>query len=342
MKKISLLVHGDQTPKALEPALRKQKAEVLWWTDTNSLNSAAGKATGDYLLLLAAKPAPGWIAEMEKALGTADLVVGETDSVLPGKPTPHGKLALRLFKGHSRRAAEAKGHALPWGPFYNLGLRRELFLRIGAFSTVAGGAFDIDWCWRAVLAGARLSFAPKARATRERANTRAALLTEFDAYGQGEAWLHGAFSFLLEHGAPADSLLTAIDGYTRLRHHSQAAKAASLAIPLEETAAAFAAGVRLGFGGWKKQCPLPRPAPALAISWVSGKKEQTIFVPGKGLTTLDGKALAVWTALRDERPEAELVKLVRRLFKASAEDAAHVLTDFRGALSPALGGSVRR
>jgi hypothetical protein len=299
---------------------------------SEALNEAVGTASGDFLLFLAAQPSPHWLKEMEKASAETDIVVGETLSYLSGKATPYGKLALRLFRGHSKRTAMAKGHALPWGPFYNLGVHRGWFEKVGPFSPEAAGAFDIDWCWRAVLAGARIEFAPKAMAEKERANERGALLREFDGFGQGEAWLHRSFPFLDE--SKPDPLTAGVDAFRRLCFFSEAAKVKSLQEPLSEVAAAFGSGLRLSYERPHNPSAIERTAPAKALGWWSGKNEQTVYVPGKGLATLRGKPLEAWLAWQGGANEGELIALFRRLFKASEEEAREGLAEFISSLSP--------
>jgi GT2 family glycosyltransferase len=302
------------------------------------LNRAVAEATGELLLFLDAdsQPGPGWPKAMEAALSKADLAVGKTLSALKGRPSPYGRIATQLFQGHSERAAMAKGHALPWGPTCNLGVRRSWFERIGPFSPEAAGAFDIDWCWRAVLGGARITYAPQAVVKHFRRNEREALLRQFDRYGLGEAWLHRTYSFLLgEEEEGQDPLLAGVDAFLRLRRQSQAAKEKALAAALEEVAAAFASGVRAGFERPHRECALERPRPRKAVSWWSGKKEKTIFVPGKGVTSLQGKPLQLWLAIEGGAGRGELERLFQRLFRASAEEAHHELHSFLDSLSPA-------
>lgn len=301
-----------------------------------SLNRAVAGAKGGNLLFLApsAIPATGWLKEMEAALGEADLVVGETASALSGKATPYGRLALKLFRGHSKRTAHALGHALPWGPACNLGIRKSLFESVGPFSPEAAGAFDIDWCWRAILSGASLRHAPKAVVKRFRSNSREAILREFDGYGLGEAWLHRTFSFLGGAGEP-EPLFSGVDAFRRLRFHSEAARVKALQEPLAEVAAAFGSGVRSGYERPHRPCAMERGLPEEAIGWWSGAKEKTVFVPGKGLTTLQGKPLQVWEAWASGADEAELLRLFQKLFKAKPEEASDALADFISSLSPA-------
>jgi hypothetical protein len=270
---------------------------------------------------------------MEAAAEEADLVVGETSSALTGKATPYGRLALKLFHGHSKRTAHAQGHALPWGPACNLGIKKVLFETVGPFSPEAAGAFDIDWCWRALLAGANLRYAPKAAVKKFRMNQREALLREFDAYGLGEAWLNRSYAFLSE-AQDEDPLLAGVRAFRRLRSHSEAAGVKQLQEPLEEVAAAFGSGVRTGYERPHRPCALERALPEEAIGWWSGAKEKTIFVPGKGLTTLQGKPLQVWEAWVAGGSEEELLALFLKLFKATPAEASDALEDFISSLSP--------
>lgn len=306
-----------------------------------SFNRAVAEAKGNLLLLLSpsAIPTASWLKEMEAALENADLVVGETTSALSGKATPYGRLALKLFHGHSKRTAHAQGHALPWGPACNLGIRKSLFESVGPFSPEAAGAFDIDWCWRAILSGASLLYCPKASVKRFRSNSRESILKEFDGYGLGEAWLNRTFSFL-DDAKEQDPLLAGVQAFSRLRFHSEAARVKQLQEPLQEVAAAFGSGVRSGYERPHRACALERGLPKEAIGWWSGAKEKTIFVPGKGLTSLKGKPLEVWEAWQNGASEEELLKLFQKLFKAKPAEANDALEDFISSLSPAAAGWV--
>lgn len=301
------------------------------------LNRGLVEAKGECALFLDADalPAAGWAKAMVKALGSADIAVGETLSILPPKPTAYGKLAGALFRDHSRRAASAVGHALPWGPACNLGVHVSWFAKVGPFSSAATSAFDIDWCWRAVLAGARISYCPQAKIKHWRRNDRMALLSQFDRYGRGEAWLHRTYSFLLgEEAAFEDPLSSGVDAFLRLRHRSRAAALKSLGGALDEVATAFASGVRLGYELPHRPCALPRPVPSRAVGWPSGKGETTVFVPGKGVTTLAGEGAKIWEAWQGGAEPAELERLFARLHRCSIEEAHHGIHEFLEALSP--------
>ena len=51
---------------------------------------------------------------------------------------------------------------LPFAATANLGFRRELFDAIGGFDNSLRRASDVDFAWRAALAGARLEAVPEA------------------------------------------------------------------------------------------------------------------------------------------------------------------------------------
>lgn len=338
--------HESETSLALLRAFAAHRDSVKILEEkrrgrAESLNRAVAEAKGENLLLLSpsAIPSAGWMKEMESALSEADLVVGETASALNGKATPYGRLAMKLFHGHSKRTAHAQGHALPWGPACNLGLRKSLFETVGPFSPEAAGAFDIDWCWRAVLSGASLRYGSKAQVKRFRSNNREAILREFDGYGLGEAWLSRTYAFL-DEAKEQDPLLAGVQAFNRLRFHSEAARVKQLQEPLAEVAAAFGSAVRSGYERPHRPCAYARGLPAEAIGWWSGNKEKTIFVPGKGLTTLQGKPLQVWEAWVAGASEEELLSLFQKLFKAKPAEASDALEDFISSLSPAEAGWV--
>jgi glycosyltransferase involved in cell wall biosynthesis len=325
--------------RALIEAARLPASRVLIESHqglAEALNLGLSEARGENILLLVgnARPAAAWAAAMEAALGEFDLVVGSTLSQAPKKGL-YGQLAARLFTGHSARTARAQGHALPWGPADNLAFRRGLLERVGIFSAEAGGACDIDWCWRALLKGAKITFAEKAEVSVSRESERGALLRMFEGFGQGEAWLHRTYAFLLspEDRSP-DPLISSVEAFSRLRYHSQAAKVRELAPALEEVATAFACGVRVGYERPHRQCPLERELPKVAISWKSGKKAVSVFVPGKGLAQLEGKPAELWEALQNASTDEEAVRLCMRLFHLKEKAAAREVHDFRQSLSP--------
>jgi GT2 family glycosyltransferase len=301
------------------------------------LNSGIAEAAGDILLFLDAGSMPdaNWVTEMEKALQGCDVAVGNTVSLAPKKATPYSRVATKLFEKHSERTAHARGHALPWGPAGNLGAHRSIVEKAGPFSTEASSAFDIDWCWRTLLAGGILSYAGKAKVARLCPTEKRALLEEFERYGLGEAWLHRTYAFLLSpDDRHADPLLAGVDAFSRLRHQSNASGVKTLAPTLDEVSAAFSGGVRIGYERPHRECPLERSIPAFALSWSNGPNSTTVFVPGKGLAALGGKQRQLFSAIKGGMSEHDLVHLFMKLFKANHHEAEHEVAEFRSSLTP--------
>lgn len=300
------------------------------------LNRGLAEAHGENILFLDADalPEPGWVAEMEKALAAADVVVGETDSLLPKKATAYGRAATAIFRGHSRRAAHAEGHALPWGPTCNLAVKRRVFDSVDGFSPQAAGAMDIDWCWRAVLAGFAIAFAPKAKVKHLRRNDRESLLKQFDRYGLAEAWLHRTYSFLVEGEGTSDPLLTGAAAFARLRAVAAREKNKALAEAILECAAAFASGVRFGYERFHAVCELKRGLPRTAVAWESGVDETTVFVPHQGVTQFSGKLRKAWVALREGASDETLAGIFTKFLRVPAKHALHEAQEFRKALTP--------
>lgn len=301
----------------------------------HALNHGLTHASGELLFFLDGEtlPSADWFPALNQALAYNDLAVGLTESDLPKGADPHAKVMAALFKGRSARSASAEGFAFPWGPMCNFGARREWFRRVGAFSPVALSAYDMDWCWRAVLAGAVLTYAPKAKAKKLRPAGREAVLNHFDAYGEGEAWIQQTYGFLLGGEVNPDPLLTANDAYLRLRH-APAAQAAGLRDALEEVAVAFSGGIRVGYDRGAAVCELKRTAPKTAIGWESGKKELTVFVAGKGVTTLPATAAQVFRAWRGGAGADELEALFKKVFRVSTHEAQHGIEELMEALTP--------
>lgn len=123
---------------------------------------------------------PGWIAAMQHALESADLVAGTLEG--------------RLLNADNRASVSWEVSAditMPYWPRFgagassNLGVRAEVFEAVGGFDEALRTGEDIDLCWRAQLAG--FGFARSARAvvhSRQR-DGRCAVWRQAFAYGTG-------------------------------------------------------------------------------------------------------------------------------------------------------------
>ena len=121
-------------------------------------NVGAAASTGGSLLFLDHDDviAPGYLEAMRSALGTSDIVAGRLDVralnaewAVESRPEP---VAEGLFDHFG---------FLPYAPSCALGVGRAVFGELGGFADVPF-AEDVDFCWRAQLAGKRICSVPEA------------------------------------------------------------------------------------------------------------------------------------------------------------------------------------
>ncbi len=137
----------------------------------------------------------GWMAAMRQAFDEGhELLVGPIDYTLLNPPE------VRAWRGADRAFAEVVLDFLPSGHGANMGFRRSLYDRLGGFDDeFEFGGPDIEFCWRAQLAGARLHPVPAAVV---HYRLRPSLRTHFRqsrAYGSAQAHLYLKFA---PHGMP--------------------------------------------------------------------------------------------------------------------------------------------
>lgn len=125
-----------------------------------------------------------WLSEIVAALEHADLVAGavESDSL-----ARHGAAAVSW----TTQAPITLGFWTEFaaGATNNLGVRSEVFREIEGFDESLATCEDIDFCWRAQLAGYSFATCPTAVvAIRKRAGRRAVLRQAYH-YGRGESLL---------------------------------------------------------------------------------------------------------------------------------------------------------
>ncbi len=244
----------DRSFGLLKEFKRKQRSSVLVVREKKRgfappLNRAVKEASSELLVCLDADAVPenGWAKAMHAALLNSDIVVGNTITRLGKNPSEAEKMAADLFRGFSRRAAEGKSHALPWGPACNLGFRRSVWKCAGKFDPKIGSAFDLAWCWRALEAGCSLKFAPRAVVNHARRKTERDFLRQMHRYGTGEAVLARKFRNLQKQPLEKDPQVPARLAYERLRVRLGKKPLA------KRVAAAFASGVMLGYSRLRRR-----------------------------------------------------------------------------------------
>ncbi len=155
-------------------------------------NAAAQASSGRCLMFCDADDVVDahWMTRMWNALVAGhDLVVGYLDYRELNDPD--------TLKWRGARGAGTYVHLgfLPAGHLCNLAVTRSLFDQLGGFDEhFVGGADDVDFCWRAQLAGARFQYLPDAVVNyRFRPNLRTMARQEV-GYGAAEAQLYRKFA----------------------------------------------------------------------------------------------------------------------------------------------------
>lgn len=163
-------------------------------------NAAARQARGDVLLFTDAddRVCPSWVSAMVAVLDRDDLATGPSE-LFDDQDRDLGVLS-------PDRPSTSLGF-LPFARGCNLGVRRSVFDLVGGFDEgwPVLGSDDIDFCWRAQLAGAVLGFSPDARVRYRQPSTARRAFRKQLGYGVGSVALsrryapHGASRWRLRH-----------------------------------------------------------------------------------------------------------------------------------------------
>lgn len=143
---------------------------------SSARNFGASKARGQVLVFTDAdcRFAPGWLQEIARPLLKKNK---ENENELPlgavggrtlsefssARPSFVERYLDQLFHFWETDRLAAFPAFLPWAPACNLAVKKEIFDGLGGFDARwKNAAYDVDLCWRLVLCGFVLGYAPKA------------------------------------------------------------------------------------------------------------------------------------------------------------------------------------
>ncbi len=315
---------------------QKNKAVFLLENKKNStatsILAAIKKVKSDIIICLGDNciPSPHWAKEMHQALAKKMIVVGDTEVlVAPGASAPE-KIGKALFHNYSYRCANAIGYALPWGPIQNFGFQKKLLQSVGLFNELAGNAFDMDWCWRAVLQGHLPFHVAEAKVLYQTIKKEEAFLAQIAQFGAGEAWIRSHYSFLLAKEEQLEFLQQ-----TQLQQALAGAERLLSTLPQnkfsQKVATAFACGIVDGTKDTPKKIRKNKN-----LSWGfpigESEKEIRILVPGKGVLHLDNDGISLWKLFQKNKTKKSLAKAMQHNFSMHVHEALHEAEHFIEAL----------
>ena len=148
----------------------------------------AGAAATDAPLLVfldaGCVPSDGWLHAMRRALADVALAGGAVELRTRPRPSRVERFDAEWRFRQERNVAEG------WSVSANLGIRRELFDRLGGFDpSLLHAGEDVDLCRRAAGVGARLVFVPEAVVSHEAERSPLGLLRRGFRQGHGNVQL---------------------------------------------------------------------------------------------------------------------------------------------------------
>ncbi|HEY8280785.1 MAG TPA: glycosyltransferase [Bdellovibrionota bacterium] len=155
-------------------------------------NRGALKARGKILLFTDAdcRHSPTWVREMSRPLLTPSsyplaAVGGRTVSDFEKSKSPGivERYLDQLFDFWEKDRLSAFPAFLPWAPTCNLAVKAQVFRELGGFEpSWKNAAYDVDFCWRLVLCGFVLGYAPKAEVRHLRRGSLKGLIRQMENY----------------------------------------------------------------------------------------------------------------------------------------------------------------
>jgi glycosyltransferase involved in cell wall biosynthesis len=176
-------------------------------------NAGAEAARGDFLAFCDAddKVDSGWLAAMAEAAQGADIVGGALEFDELNEPLH------RAWRPSERQTELPLKHdflvALPGG---NCGVWADVARELGWDASFRFGSSDIEWSWRAQLAGHQLAFAPGAVVQTRFRTRKREMARQWYEYGKSGAWLYRCFR---DHGMPRADTAFALREWRWLVRH---------------------------------------------------------------------------------------------------------------------------
>jgi glycosyltransferase involved in cell wall biosynthesis len=178
--------------------------------------NAGGFAAGEAMVFVDADDeiAPGYLAALAEALADHDIVAARFDHATLNEGWVHeGRGA-----GQTTELLPGLGF-MPFGGGGTLGVRSSVFRELGGFADDMDFAEDVDFCWRAQLAGHAIQFVPDAVLRYSYRPSLRAMYRQHRNFGRGSARLYRAYrdrgmprrdagAWLREWGVLAKGLVT--------------------------------------------------------------------------------------------------------------------------------------